>query len=90
MKKTLSIIFAITMLLSLALLPATTVEAAGVLKLAPVFSNNMVLQRGEELVVYGTGHGSGTVTVEGTTKNITDAKGEWKLTFDGMKAPPHP
>jgi sialate O-acetylesterase len=86
MKKILSIIFAITMLLSLALLPATTVEAAGVLKLAPVFSNNMVLQRGEELVVYGTGYGSGTVTVDGTTKNITDAKGEWKLTFDGMKA----
>lgn len=86
MKKLLSILFAATLLLSFALLPATTIEAAAPMKLAAVFSDNMVLQRDQTIRIYGTGAGSGTVTLAGTTKKVNSTNGEWSVEFPPMKA----
>lgn len=86
MKRLLSVWVTFCLLFVMLILPKTPVSAAGSLKLAPIFDNNMVLQRGEKIVVYGTGQGSGTVTVGNSTQKITEAKGKWKVTFEPMKA----
>ena len=84
MKKTVSFIIVAALLLMM--IPANSVFAANTLRLASIFSNNMVFQRGEPICVYGTGTGTGTVTVGNETKEIKAENGEWKVTFSPMKA----
>lgn len=60
----------------------------GGLKLAPVFTDNMVLQRNQAIQIYGTANGGDTIEVnfKQQKKNaIADKYGKWKITFDNLK-----
>ncbi len=64
-------------------------EYAGMaeLKLAPVFAENMVLQREQNITVYGTGYGFGSVTLGNQTRRISSTTdGNWAVSFDPMEA----
>ena len=57
--------------------------------LPSVFGNDMVLQRGRPVPVWGTAEPNEKVTVQiaGQTKEArTDTKGRWKVTLDALKA----
>ena len=56
------------------------------MQISPVFSDNMILQRNQKICVYGTGYGSGTVTLGNQTKEIISTGGEWKIYFDPIEA----
>ena len=56
------------------------------LKLASVFSDNMVLQRNNEICIYGDGTGSGTITLGNQTKQVSSSGEDWSVTFDAMEA----
>lgn len=59
----------------------------GRLKLAAVFTDNMVLQRNQTIPVYGTANGGDTieVTFKQQKKNvIADEYGKWKIIFPAM------
>ncbi|MEN9906923.1 MAG: hypothetical protein RLZZ540_64 [Bacteroidota bacterium] len=59
----------------------------GGLKLAAVFTDNMVLQRNQPIQVYGTANGGDQVevTFKQQKKNVTvDRYGKWKITFPSM------
>ena len=59
----------------------------GRLKLAAVFTDNMVLQRNQPISVYGTANGGDTieVTFKQQKKNvIVDKYGKWKITFSSL------
>lgn len=59
----------------------------GGLKLAAVFTDNMVLQRNQPISVYGTANGDDTieVTFKQQKKNvIADKYGKWKITFPSL------
>jgi sialate O-acetylesterase len=58
-------------------------------KLDPLFSNNMVLQRGKPIPVWGSARAGERVTIRiGAQKKsaVTDATGAWRVTFDAMPA----
>jgi len=85
------------LLLSLAVLVAnwcsgfgfTAVGSDGALKLNPVFTDNMVLQRDANTAIFGTAVSGLTVEVEfaGQQKEVVaDANGEWRLQLDPMSA----
>ncbi|MBA4275951.1 MAG: sialate O-acetylesterase [Flavobacterium sp.] len=60
----------------------------GGLKLAPVFTENMVLQRNQPIQIYGTANGGDIIEVnfKQQKKNvIADKYGKWKITFAAMK-----
>jgi sialate O-acetylesterase len=60
----------------------------GGLKLAAVFTDNMVLQRNQPIQIYGTANGGDTieVTFKQQKKNvIADKYGKWKITLAAMK-----
>jgi len=71
---------------------ATTVYSAisgdfGGLVLAPVFTDNMVLQRQQPLAIYGKANAGESVEVVFHTQKqtvITNAKGKWKVQFQAM------
>lgn len=67
---------------TLAALPAITV--------APIFKNNMVIQRNQSIDVWGTSSKSGkavTVTLGGNSASTTtDSTGKWKVTLPAMSA----
>ena len=70
-----------------AALSACAVEAK--VATATPFADNMVLQRGRAVPVWGTADAGETVTVSfaGQTKSATaDAKGAWRVTLDPMPA----
>lgn len=59
----------------------------GGFKLASVFTDNMVLQRNQPIIVYGTANGNDVVEVDfkqqkGTV--ITDKQGKWKVSFPAL------
>lgn len=56
------------------------------LKLAEEFGDNMVLQRGSEICIYGIGYGDGTVTLGNETKDIASKTGYWKVYFSPLEA----
>ena len=61
----------------------------GGLKLSPVFSNNMVLQRNQPIVIYGTANGGEKVAITfNNQKEISTANeyGKWKVIFPAMKS----
>ena len=59
------------------------------IKLAPIFTDNMVLQRDAPLPVWGTGDAGELVTVQLANQKRTanaDAMGHWKVVFDPLSA----
>lgn len=59
----------------------------GGLKLAAIFSDNMVLQRNQPISVYGTANGGDVVEISFNQQKknaITDKYGKWKVTFPAM------
>ncbi|MFC5683091.1 GDSL-type esterase/lipase family protein [Flavobacterium sp. MAHUQ-51] len=60
----------------------------GGLKLATVFTDNMVLQRNQTIQIYGTADGGETIDVifkQEKKSVITDSNGKWKAVFPPMK-----
>lgn len=60
----------------------------GGLKLAPIFSDNMVLQRDQPIVIYGDANGGDPVEIMfNTTKKVVKANnyGKWKAIFPALK-----
>ncbi len=89
-KKIFLVLTALTVMLTSILLPTSTVQAAGILKLDSIFSSDMVLQRNKQICVYGSGSGTGTVTIGNVTKEINSTGDEWKVYFEPMKASVQP
>ena len=76
------------MILGLAVAACACAAEANVATGSP-FADNMVLQRGRKVPVWGTADPGEKVTVEfaGQTKSAAaDAKGEWRVTLDPMDA----
>lgn len=60
-------------------------------KAAPIFSDHMVLQRGKNICVFGTGEDGINLAVElcGSTQNVTITNGKWMVVFPPMGACRH-
>ena len=56
------------------------------LVIAPTFKKNMVLQRNKPICIYGTGYGTGEITIGNQTKTVTSTTGEWEVYFEPMEA----
>ncbi|MEY2901154.1 MAG: hypothetical protein RLY89_260 [Bacteroidota bacterium] len=59
------------------------------LTIAKIFNNHMVLQRGQDIPVWGSAPIGKTVTIrlnQSTQKAIVDSKGNWKVIFPMMQA----
>ena len=52
--------------------------------LSPMFMSHMVLQRDKEITVFGTGTGTGSVTLGSVTKTFTAVNNSWEVVFDAM------
>lgn len=89
LKKSVVLLLLILLLLPTAFAPAR-VEAAAGMSLAPIFRDNMVLQRDKQICVYGTGSGRGRITIGDVTKEINATCGSWKVYFEPMKASTSP
>ena len=57
-----------------------------VLVLDKTFANNMVLQRNKSVCVWGTGEGSGEITLGNQTKSVSSNGGTWEVYFEPMEA----
>lgn len=60
----------------------------GGLKLAPIFTDNMVLQRNQPIVIYGNANGGDKIEITlNSHKEVvtTNLYGKWKATFPAMK-----
>lgn len=76
-------------LVGLVTLWACAAPAYADVKLAPIFADNMVLQREMPVPIWGTASPDETVTITfaGQTKTTkADAKGKWQLKLDVLKA----
>lgn len=61
----------------------------GGLKLSPIFTDNMVLQRNQPIVIYGTANGNEKVEITFNNKKevtTTNEFGKWKAIFPAMKS----
>nr|WP_315203516.1 GDSL-type esterase/lipase family protein [uncultured Flavobacterium sp.] len=61
----------------------------GKLKLAPVFTDNMVLQRNKPISIYGTSNAGEKIEVnfkQQTKTAVSDEYGNWKITFPAIAA----
>ena len=56
------------------------------LVIAPTFKKNMVLQRNKPICIYGTGFGTGEITIGDQTKTVNSTTGEWEVYFEPMEA----
>lgn len=85
-----SVVFLLLILLILpTILTPINVSAAG-MSLAPIFKDNMVLQRDKQICVYGSGNGYGRITLGDVTKEVNATDGSWKVCFEPMKATTEP
>ena len=79
-----------TSLLSFALLILLTDQANSQLRVAQIFSDNMVLQREQPIIVWGWANPDQTVTVEiaanDQAKTTTDDQGRWQVQLKPMAA----
>ena len=76
-------------LLVLAAFGAALATATATVSLAPLFSTNMVLQRGKPVPVSGTAAPNRTITVAFNTQSkstTSDAAGNWQVLLDAMVA----
>lgn len=72
-----------------ALTSVTWAAPAEDVKLSSIFSDNMVIQRGDKVPVWGTAKPGGDVTVkflDQTKRATVDADGTWSVTLDAVKA----
>ena len=79
----------LSMCVAMALFGLMPVLAIADVALSGLFSTNMVLQHERPVPVWGTARPGETlsVSIAGQTKTVkTDAKGNWKVTLDAMKA----
>ncbi len=91
MNKRISVlILTLVLMASLIVLPSNNVYAAGPLKIDEIFSDDMVLQRNKKICVYGSGSGTGTVTIGNVTKEVKSTGDAWKIYFDPMSASTQP
>lgn len=88
LKKSVAFLLLILFMLPTILIPIN-VNAAG-MSLAPIFKDNMVLQRDKQICVYGSGNGHGRITLGGITKEVNATGGSWKVYFEPMKATTEP
>ena len=51
------------------------------MKLSPIFSNHMVLQRNKPIRIWGEGNGEITVTLNNQTQTATSEDGKWTVTL---------
>lgn len=61
----------------------------GGLKLSPVFTDNMVLQRNQPIAIYGTANGGNKIEITFNNKKetaITNEFGKWKAIFPAMQS----
>ncbi|CAA9194256.1 hypothetical protein FLA105534_00052 [Flavobacterium bizetiae] len=68
---------------------STITQDFGGLKLSPVFSDNMVLQRNQPIVIYGTANGGDKIEITFNDKKeiaTTNEFGKWKVIFPAMKS----
>ncbi len=87
-KKSVAFLLFVLIILPSVLLPIN-VNAAG-MTLDPIFKDNMVLQRGTPIRIYGSGVGNGKVTLGETTKQVTTTADGWEVYFDPMEASTSP
>ncbi len=84
MKKIVSLLLVFMFILSI--FPLTFTEAAsGNMKLAAIFTDNMILQRNEKICIFGSGNGSGSITLGDVTKEVTSTTGSWSVYFEPLK-----
>lgn len=83
-KKTLALVLMLCLAVTF-LVPTGITLAQGSLALDGIFADNMVLQRDKKIVIYGTGAGSGTITVGNETRSIFSSGGRWTVEFPPMK-----
>ncbi|WP_428228665.1 GDSL-type esterase/lipase family protein [Flavobacterium sp.] len=68
---------------------STITQDFGGLKLSPIFTDNMVLQRNQPIVIYGTANGGDKIKITFNNKKeivSTNEFGKWKAIFPAMKS----
>ena len=55
------------------------------LELSPVFKSNMILQRNKPICVYGTGKGTGEITIGNQTRTVNSEGNAWEVYFEPME-----
>ena len=99
MKRFLSFVIVLAIMLSLFAMPATTAAAAAVntnytFRFSAVFGNYMVLQQNQEVAIWGYGepHASVVVRLHDSTNavleeewTVSDSNGKWEVTFDARE-----
>ncbi len=85
MKRIVSVLLALVLMLAICPV-APAIAAGGDMKLAPIFTENMILQRNEKICIFGTGNGTASITVGDVTKDVTSTSGSWSVYFDPIKA----
>ncbi len=90
MKKILSFILVLIVVLSVCPIALNASAEGGNMKLASIFTENMILQRNEKICIYGTGNGTASITVGDVTKQVTSTSGSWSVYFDPLKASTKP
>jgi sialate O-acetylesterase len=78
---------------ALALSAILSQDALAALGVAPIFGNNMVLQRGASVPVFGTGDVGSTVTVSfanQTASTVVPSTGKWQVNLASMSASASP
>jgi sialate O-acetylesterase len=71
----------------------TSTSAFGALTVSPIFSSNMVLQRGTTVPVFGSGDVGATITVTFGTQTVTatvNSSGKWQANLASMSASASP
>lgn len=69
-------------------LTVLTLSSSATVKLHALFSDNMVMQRGVDIPIYGTADANDVINIQfnGITKNATVVNGKWKVIFPAMNA----
>ncbi|MGK0187623.1 MAG: sialate O-acetylesterase, partial [Verrucomicrobiales bacterium] len=85
--------FLLAILATTTTLSLSTDDAHADVAVPAIFADNMVLQRGQTVPIWGTAEAEEKVTVSfaGQTKSATtDANGNWKVALDALEASAEP
>lgn len=78
-----------TLLIFIAILTGLTLPVAAEIKPAPVFTNNMVIQQGKSIPIWGKASAGEKITLKfmkQTVHAVANEEGEWKATLNSIKA----